>query len=105
MPASVVVGLGLLVVIQMSPSVASLVARVESQEHQPGGDAGGQLDDEVDPDRRPGEQSGGGATERDGRVEHAAGDAADGEGARGDGEADRQAEEPVVRLVPAGGDV
>src|SRR4029077_10574091 len=75
----------------------SLVAGVEGQERQPRRDAGGELDDQVDPDRRPAEQPCGGAAERDGGVEHTAGDAADGERAGHDGEPDRQAEEPVAR--------
>ena len=82
-----------------------LVAGVEREERQPRRDAGAELDEQVDPDRRPGEQAGGGAAERDRRVEHAAGDAADGEGASRHGEPDRQPEEPVARLVLAGGHV
>ena len=64
---------------------------------------GAELDDQVDPDRRPGEGARGGPAERDRRVEHATGDAADREGTGRDGEPDRQPEEPVARLVLAGG--
>ena len=81
------------------------VAGVKQQERQPRDDAGAELDDHVDPDRRPGEHARGGPAERDLRVEHAAGDAADGEGAGRYGEPDRQPEEPVAGLVLAGGHV
>src|SRR5258707_11082642 len=117
MPASVVVGLGCGVLMHVllfktSPGLrcpddgggrASAVAGVERQERQACRQAGGQLDQQVDPERRPGEQASGGAAEGDRRIEDAAGDAADGERASGDGEPDRQAEKAVVRLVLAGG--
>src|SRR5947208_14276139 len=115
MPASVVwIGLGCVLVIYLfsfgwnpgtrvapGPSwgwTGSPIAGVERQERQPRRDARAELDDQVDPDRRPAEQAGGGAAEGDRRVEHAAGDAADGERAGRDGEPDRQPEEPVARL-------
>src|SRR5260370_39936928 len=121
MPASVVVGLGCVLVIYLfsfgwNPGVrvapgpfwgwtGSPIAGVERQERQPRRDARAELDEQVDPDRRPGKQACGGAAERDGRVEHTAGAAADGERAGRDGEPDRQPEEPVARLVLPGGHV
>src|SRR5258705_13296386 len=53
----------------------SLVGGVEREECQPGRDAGAQLDEQVDPDRRPGEQAGGGAAHGHGPVGNAPGGA------------------------------
>src|SRR5689334_5897064 len=107
MPASVVwTGLGCVLVIYLfsfgwNPGarvalgpfwnwIGSPVAGVERQEREPRRYARAELDDQVDPDRRPGEQAGGGGADGDRRVERAAGDPADGEGAGRDGETDRQ---------------
>src|SRR5260370_27906370 len=119
MPASVVwIGLGCVLVIylfsfgwnpgaRVAPEpfwgwTGSPIAGVERQECQPRRDAGAELNKQVDPDRRPGEQAGAGAADCDRRVEHTAGDAAHGERAGRDGEPDRQPEEPVALLVLAG---